>query len=211
MNKIYSLKYSHITGGLVAVSELTRKVKSGAKRTLPLITLAAVVSFPATASQMDITNFYSQDFFDFGQNKGAFKAGETNIFITKKDGTKLQLPDVPFPDFSSVSNKGATTAIGGAYTVTATHNGTTHHAIANQDFGQTNYSFINRMSLNDFAVTRVSKFIVEGSGEIEGADLSLSKDKALEKYGVMYKGKKQLIGFRAGVGGLIFDKNGKNA
>ncbi|ENL0756474.1 ESPR-type extended signal peptide-containing protein, partial [Escherichia coli] len=24
MNKIYSLKYSHITGGLVAVSELTR-------------------------------------------------------------------------------------------------------------------------------------------------------------------------------------------
>ncbi|HFR6056216.1 TPA: ESPR-type extended signal peptide-containing protein, partial [Shigella sonnei] len=26
MNKIYSLKYSHITGGLVAVSELTRKV-----------------------------------------------------------------------------------------------------------------------------------------------------------------------------------------
>ncbi|ENL2485215.1 ESPR domain-containing protein, partial [Escherichia coli] len=25
MNKIYSLKYSHITGGLVAVSELTRK------------------------------------------------------------------------------------------------------------------------------------------------------------------------------------------
>lgn len=25
MNKIYSLKYSHITGGLVAVSELTKK------------------------------------------------------------------------------------------------------------------------------------------------------------------------------------------
>ena len=32
MNKIYSLKYSHITGGLVAVSELTRKVSVGTSR-----------------------------------------------------------------------------------------------------------------------------------------------------------------------------------
>ncbi|EEU0331775.1 hypothetical protein E6A38_003126 [Escherichia coli] len=30
MNKIYSLKYSHITGGLIAVSELSGRVSSRA-------------------------------------------------------------------------------------------------------------------------------------------------------------------------------------
>ncbi|HDQ6641936.1 TPA: ESPR domain-containing protein, partial [Escherichia coli O156:H25] len=29
MNKVYSLKYSHITGGLIAVSELTRRITTG--------------------------------------------------------------------------------------------------------------------------------------------------------------------------------------
>ncbi|MCV5791782.1 hypothetical protein OFN52_32520, partial [Escherichia coli] len=78
-----------------------------------------------------------------------------------------------------------------------------------QGFGQTNYSYIDRMSKGDFAVTRVNKFIVEGIGDIESADINLSQSEALEKYGVMYKGKKQLIGFRAGAGSLIFEKNGK--
>lgn len=32
MNKIYSLKYSHITGGLVAVSELTKKVSIASRK-----------------------------------------------------------------------------------------------------------------------------------------------------------------------------------
>ncbi|EFB3120626.1 autotransporter outer membrane beta-barrel domain-containing protein [Escherichia coli] len=211
MNKVYSLKYSHITGGLIAVSELTRRITTGSRKKLfSIISLSLIgVITPSVASQMDLTNFYSQDFFDFAQNKGAFKPGAKNITILKKDGSTLELPDVPFPDFSSVSNKGSTTAIGGSYTVTATHNNISHHSISTQGFGQTNYSYIDRMSKGDFAVTRVNKFIVEGIGDIESADINLSQSEALEKYGVMYKGKKQLIGFRAGAGSLIFEKNGK--
>ncbi|HFT2971188.1 TPA: S6 family peptidase, partial [Escherichia coli] len=211
MNKIHALKYSHTACGLVAVSELTRRITTGSRKKLfsvLLLSLNGVIT-PSVASQMDLTNFYSQDFFDFAQNKGAFKPGAKNITILKKDGTTLELPDVPFPDFSSVSNKGSTTATGGSYTVTATHNNISHHSISTQGFGQTNYSYIDRMSKGDFAVTRVDKFIVEGTGDIESADISLSKNEALERYGIMYKGKKQLIGVRAGAGSLIFMKNGK--
>ncbi|HBD5001032.1 TPA: ESPR domain-containing protein [Escherichia coli] len=32
MNKVYSLKYSHITGGLIAVSELTRRITTGSRK-----------------------------------------------------------------------------------------------------------------------------------------------------------------------------------
>ncbi|MCV5209445.1 ESPR domain-containing protein, partial [Escherichia coli] len=81
--KVYSLKYSHITGGLIAVSELTRRITTGSRKKLfPIISLSLIgVITPSVASQMDLTNFYSQDFFDFAQNKGAFKPGAKNITI----------------------------------------------------------------------------------------------------------------------------------
>lgn len=124
MNKIYAYKYSEISGGLIAVSELTSRKTKKRKRIMTIVLSFALYSGSALASHMDITNFYSRDFFDFGQNKGVFQPGATDISILKKDGTILSLPEVPFPDFSPVSNKGATTAIGGAYSVTASHNGT---------------------------------------------------------------------------------------
>ncbi|HCD5016369.1 TPA: autotransporter outer membrane beta-barrel domain-containing protein, partial [Escherichia coli] len=200
-------KYSEISGGLIAVSELTsRKTK---KRIMTIVLSFALYSGSTLASHMDITNFYSRDFFDFGQNKGEFQPGATDISILKKDGTILSLPEVPFPDFSPVSNKGATTAIGGAYSVTASHNGTKHHAVSTQNWGQSSYKFVDRMTSGDFAVTRLDKFVVETTGTTEGADISLSKAQALERYGINYKGKKQLIAFRAGAGSLTFQKDGR--
>nr|EKL5810647.1 autotransporter outer membrane beta-barrel domain-containing protein [Escherichia coli] len=138
MNKIYSLKYSHITGGLIAVSELSGRVSSRAtgkkkhKRILALCFLGLLPSSYSFASQMDISNFYIRDYMDFAQNKGIFQAGATNIEIVKKDGSTLKLPEVPFPDFSPVANKGSTTSIGGAYSITATHNTKNHHSVATQ-------------------------------------------------------------------------------
>ncbi|WP_149007835.1 hypothetical protein, partial [Escherichia coli] len=76
----------------------------------------------------------------------------------------FNFPNVPIPDFSPASNKGATTSIGGAYSVTATHNGTTHHAISTQNWGQSSYKYIDRMTNGDFAVTRLDKFVVETTG-----------------------------------------------
>ncbi len=89
MNKIYSLKYSSVTGGLVAVSELTKKVTTASRKKLRLssvVLLPAGVLFAtgAMASHMWIDNFYVRDYLDFAQNKGVFTAGNENISIIKK-------------------------------------------------------------------------------------------------------------------------------
>ncbi|ELG3412738.1 hypothetical protein RN043_004358 [Salmonella enterica] len=93
--------------------------------------------------------------------------------------------------------------------MTASHNGTTHHAISTQNWGQSSYKFVDRLTSGDFAITRLDKFVVESSESIEGADTSLSKQQALDRYGVTYKGQKQLIAFRVGAGGLVLTKDGK--
>lgn len=214
MNKIYSLKYSAVTGGLVAVSELTKKVTTASRKK---IRLTSVILLPvgmlfatsAMASHMWIDNFYVRDYLDFAQNKGVFTAGNENISIIKKDGSVYKLPNVPFPDFSPIANKGATTSIGGAYSVTATHNKTHHHAIGTQSWGQTNYKYVDRNTSNDFAVTRLNKYVVETQGIVSGANTSLTKAQAIERYGINFKGEKRLIAFRAGSGYLALQTNGK--
>ncbi|EEU2584813.1 serine protease autotransporter EspP, partial [Escherichia coli] len=209
-------KYSHITGGLIAVSELSGRVSSRAtskkkhKRILALCFLGLLPSSYSFASQMDISNFYIRDYMDFAQNKGIFQAGATNIEIVKKDGSTLKLPEVPFPDFSPVANKGSTTSIGGAYSITATHNTKNHHSVATQNWGNSTYKQTDwNTSHPDFAVSRLDKFVVETRGATEGADISLSKQQALERYGVNYKGEKKLIAFRAGSGVVSVKKNGR--
>ncbi|EHH6605704.1 autotransporter outer membrane beta-barrel domain-containing protein [Escherichia coli] len=209
MNKIYAYKYSEVSGGLIAVSELTNRKAKKKRKIVTVILSLSLCSGSSIASHMDVSNFYTRDFFDFGQNKGIFQAGATDILLLKKDGKTLVFPEVPFPDFSPVSNKGATTSIGGAYSVTASHNGITHHAISTQNWGQSYYKYVDRMTSADFAVTRLDKFVVETTGVTQSADLSLSKKQALERYGINYKGKKQLIAFRAGAGTLTFQKDGK--
>ena len=67
MNKIYAYKYSEISGGLIAVSELTSRKTKKRKRIMTIVLSFALYSGSALASHMDITNFYSRDFFDFGQ------------------------------------------------------------------------------------------------------------------------------------------------
>ncbi|EJN3624263.1 ESPR domain-containing protein, partial [Escherichia coli] len=47
MNKIYSLKYSSLTGGLIAVSELSKKVKGKTSRKLMTASVALSVSLSA--------------------------------------------------------------------------------------------------------------------------------------------------------------------
>ncbi|MEN1544106.1 hypothetical protein AAIH37_36990, partial [Pseudomonas aeruginosa] len=92
--------------------------------------------------------------------------------------------------------KGATTAIGNAYSVTASHNGTIHHAIKTQPWGQSDYHYVDRVTKGDFAVQRLDKFVVETAGATEHADFNLSAAEALERDGIEFNGKKQIIGFR---------------
>lgn len=56
------------------------------------------------------------------------------------------------------------------------------------------------MTKGDFAVQRLDKFVVETAGATEHADFNLSAAEALERYGIEFNGKKQIIGFRVGAG-----------
>ncbi|WP_412034276.1 S6 family peptidase, partial [Providencia alcalifaciens] len=141
----------------------------------------------------------------------AFKAGATNVSIQLKDGQKFNFPTVPIPDFSPVSNKGATTSIGGAYSVTATHNRVNHHAIVNQNWEESTYQYVDRMTKGDFAVTRLNKFVVETTGVKNHVDFSLNNKDALERYGVDFNGEKKIIGFRVGAGLTTTVQNGNTS
>ncbi|WP_253030747.1 autotransporter outer membrane beta-barrel domain-containing protein [Escherichia coli] len=203
MNKIYSLKYCPVTQGLIAVSELTSRVsaKTGRKLLATIIATSFLGGINyASAAQMDTQNFWIRDYLDLAQNKGVFQAGAYGVKTPLKNGQVFSFPEVAIPDFSPVSIKGATTAIGNAYSVTASHNGTIHHAIKTQTWGQSDYHYVDRVTKGDFAVQRLDKFVVETAGATDKVDFSLSSAEALERYGVEFNGKKQIIGFRVGSG-----------
>ncbi len=212
MNKIYSLKYSHVTGGLIVVSELASRVIKKTVRssilTLLNLSLCGVFFSTAQSAQLNINNVWARDYLDLAQNKGVFKAGATDVSIQLKNGQSFNFPKVPIPDFSPASNKGATTSIGGAYSVTATHNGTVHHAVSTQNWGQSSYKYVDRMTKGDFAVTRLDKFVVETSGVKNSVDFSLNSHDALERYGVDINGEKKIVGFRVGAGVTSVVQNG---
>ncbi|HAM2729849.1 TPA: hypothetical protein IBD79_005188, partial [Escherichia coli] len=91
MNKIYSLKYSSLTGGLIAVSELSKKVKGKTGRKLMTASVALSVSLsalPAEASTVSAEIPY-QTFRDFAENKGVFTPGATGIEIKDKNGNAV--------------------------------------------------------------------------------------------------------------------------
>ncbi|HFI1681559.1 TPA: S6 family peptidase, partial [Escherichia coli] len=191
-----------LTGGLIAVSELTRSVSLCTRKKLfASCALLSVIYLPVSvASQLYTDNFWVRDYLDLAQNKGVFKVGAKDIYITTKNGNKFYFPDVPVPDFSAASNNGASTSIGGAYSVTAAHYSPEHHGITTQSWGQTLYNKIDRMTAGDFAVSRLNKFVVETTGATDYADVTLSAEQALERYGIEYNGKRQIIGFRVGSG-----------
>ena len=178
---------------------------------MPLLAVSAI--HDANALSLDIRQHWVRDYLDFGQNKGIFKPGATDLVLVRKDGTKLELPKVPFPDFSPVTNHGSATSIGGAYMITAQHNkknGNWHDKAGNPVWGQTRYHLEDSMSNDDFAVARLNKFVVETQGFTDGIEQNLTPEQALERYGVMYQGQKQILVYRAGAGVLyIRDQNGK--
>ncbi|ENA5974138.1 hypothetical protein ABGM23_004816, partial [Escherichia albertii] len=75
MNKIYSLKYCHITNTIKVVSELARRVCKGSARrgrrlsAISSLTLAAL--FPAVSMASVVSgNIPYQTYRDFAENKG---------------------------------------------------------------------------------------------------------------------------------------------
>ncbi|EHH6062823.1 autotransporter outer membrane beta-barrel domain-containing protein [Escherichia coli] len=164
MNKIYSLKYSHITGGLVAVSELAKKstIKTGKKI---IIATMLVVSSPALSSTVSAEIPY-QTFRDFAENKGVFIPGTTNINITNKSGATVGSLQDPMIDFSSVSKQGSITLISPGFAVSAKHGGLSEMKNASFGYEKNNYNITgkNIHSSLDFSLFRFDKLITESTG-----------------------------------------------
>ncbi|HAL3321801.1 TPA: autotransporter outer membrane beta-barrel domain-containing protein [Escherichia coli] len=170
MNKIYSLKYCHITNTMKVVSELARRVCKGSTRrdrrfsAISFLTMAALFPSVAIASVVKGDIPY-QTYRDFAENKGQFQAGATNIpILNQSGGLNGILNKAPMNDFSSVnigSNPGVATLVNPQYVVSVKHNG----GYQGVSFGDTqNYYRIvdrNNQSNRDFHAPRLNKLVTE--------------------------------------------------
>ncbi|HIA6399309.1 serine protease autotransporter toxin Sat [Escherichia coli] len=205
MNKIYSLKYSAATGGLIAVSELAKRVSGKTNRKLVATMLSLAVAGTVNAANIDISNVWARDYLDLAQNKGIFQPGATDVTITLKNGDKFSFHNLSIPDFSGAAASGAATAIGGSYSVTVAHNKKNPQAAETQVYAQSSYKVVDRRNSNDFEIQRLNKFVVETVGAPPAETNPTTYSDALERYGIVTSdGSKKIIGFRAGSGGTSF-------
>ncbi|BEH99340.1 S6 family peptidase [Edwardsiella ictaluri] len=165
MNKVYSLRYSYITCGYIAVSEICRGIKksgrSPLRRILALLLLGGLAVPESYASIVSDEIPYSV-FRDFAENKGVFQPGATDIAIYDKSGAKVGTLDLaPFPDFSSAStNTGFATLIAPQFIAGVAHNG--GYTAVSFGYGN-NYRLLDRNNHPDFDfhVPRLNKIVTE--------------------------------------------------
>lgn len=167
MNKIYALKYSSLTGGLIAVSELSKKVTGKTDRRLMTVSLVLSVTLsalPGKASTVSAEIPY-QTFRDFAENKGVFTPGVTGIEIKDNNGNAVGTLDVPMIDFSSVSRRGSLTLLSQGYGVSAKHGDLGDVNNASFGYDKNNYTVVknNKHSGLDFSLHRFSKLITEAA------------------------------------------------
>ncbi|HAW1416577.1 TPA: autotransporter outer membrane beta-barrel domain-containing protein [Escherichia coli] len=167
MNRIYSLRYSAVARGFIAVSEFARKCTcrvTGKKylKAAALLLSPLLLSGPAGASIVSAEIDY-QIFRDFAENKGMFRPGATNIPIYNKQGELVgTLDKAAMPDFSPVnSGSGVATLINPQYVASVKHNG----GYQNVSFGdgENRYNIVDRNEhgSQDFHAPRLDKLVTE--------------------------------------------------
>lgn len=118
------------------------------------------------------TQFFYQDYMDFGQNKGAFSAGKNGVWIRERNGVVYgnytdqgRYYDVVMPDFiGSTDSAHAITFIGGSYAASAEH---VFAVSANNNFTSPEYNYTpvrthgNKLPIDDL-YARYNKFITSG-------------------------------------------------
>ncbi|EFG0245481.1 temperature-sensitive protease autotransporter hemagglutinin Tsh, partial [Escherichia coli] len=192
MNRIYSLRYSAVARGFIAVSEFARKCvhKSVRRLCFPVLLLIPVL-FSAGSLAGTVNNELGYQLFrDFAENKGMFRPGATNIAIYNKQGEFVgTLDKAAMPDFSAVDSEiGVATLINPQYIASVKHNG----GYTNVSFGdgENRYSIVDRNNAPslDFHAPRLGKLVTEvaptavtAQGAVAGAYL----DK--ERYPVFYR------------------------
>ncbi|MFY1778603.1 serine protease autotransporter colonization factor RpeA [Escherichia coli] len=198
MNKIFSLKFSTASGGLIAVSELARKcVKKSFRRRHIASCLLMATLYPGFIFAGTVNSDIDYQLFrDFAENKGHFIAGATNITVTDKNGNVTGILDkAPMPDFSPVSTNGVATLINPQYVASVKHNGgyqgvTFGNKSQNPDNDHFNYKIVDRNNHTklDFHAPRLNKVVTETAPSAiteQGATPGAYLDK--ERYPVFYR------------------------
>ncbi len=167
-------------------------------RVLPCVVLLVAVS--ANAQSINISDFYYRDYLDFGQHKGAF--GANNSTITKKDGTKFKIPQIP--DFSASSNYGSLTSVGRGFAVTANHVESPNNVSDLRQWGLTKYNTPKESTEKSYGwdtkFLRLDKYVVEG--QVGMLDIENKQKEDLEKF------KTQLENFKDSDGNIYFYQAG---
>ncbi|EDE2435924.1 hypothetical protein GA788_24640, partial [Salmonella enterica] len=192
MNQIYSLRYSVIAQGFIAVSEFSRKCVHKSVRRLTLISLLPVSwVFPVECFAGTVNNDLKYQLFrDFAENKGVFRPGAIDIDVYNKQGELVgTLNTAAMPDFSSVnSGSSVATLINPQYIVSVKHN----RGYTNVSFGdgENRYNIVDRnnsLSL-DFHAPRLDKLVTEVTPTTmtaQGAVAGAYRDK--ERYPIFYR------------------------
>ena len=166
MNRIYSLRYSIITCGLIAVPEFTKKcIRRLSCHPVLAHSVAITLLLSSSAGVCGTVNneLPYQLFRDFSENKGVFHPGNINIPIyTKQHKQTGILNQAKMPDFSSVdSHLGVATLIDPQYIVSVRHNG----GYKNVSFGdgENRYNIVDRNNSPslDFHAPRLDKLVTE--------------------------------------------------
>ncbi|EGJ4498214.1 autotransporter outer membrane beta-barrel domain-containing protein [Escherichia coli] len=192
MNRIYSLRYSVVAGGFIAVSEFSRKCvhKSVRRLSFPVLLLSSLL-FSAGSLAGTVNNELGYQLFrDFAENKGAFRPGAADIAIYNKQGELVgTLDKAVMPDFSSAnSGSGVATLINPQYIASVKHN-RSYTTVSFGD-GENHYNIVDRNNAPslDFHAPRLDKLVTEvapaavtAQGAVAGAYL----DK--ERYPVFYR------------------------
>lgn len=167
MNSVYSLRYSAVARGFIAVSEFARKCTcrvTGKKHLKAAVLLLSplLLSGPAGASIVSSEIDY-QIFRDFAENKGAFRPGATDIAIYNKQGELVgTLDKAVMPDFSAVDSEiGVETLINPQYIASVKHNG--GYKNVSFDDGENRYNIVDRNEHDsqDFHAPRLDKLVTE--------------------------------------------------
>ncbi|WP_392398211.1 S6 family peptidase [Edwardsiella piscicida] len=166
MNRIYSLRYSTVARGFIAVPEFARKCVCQIAGRSPLnaaLLLSLLGSSSLVEASIVSSNIGYQQYRDFAENKGAFKPGATNISIYNKKGEQIAtLNKAPMLDFSSVdSGIGVATLINPQYIVSVKHN--SGYQTVGFGNGENQYNIVARNEHDsiDFHAPRLNKLVTE--------------------------------------------------
>ncbi|HFP5203535.1 TPA: S6 family peptidase [Escherichia coli] len=206
MNKIYSLKYCHITNTIKVVSELARRVCKGSTRrgrrlsAISSLTLAALFP-PVSIASVVSGNIPYQTYRDFAENKGGFQAGNMSIIIKDKNGNISGiLSSVSMPDFSATDTSGIATLVNPQYLSGVRHNG--GYTGVRFGNGENIYKLVSRNNASDMDIhtPRLDKLVTEVA-PVDAATTDASFNKS-NQYAAFY---------RLGSGSqMIKDTNGKD-